>query len=158
LGPSAGLSIRVIAPTWWGFETGLNYAVKGADFKDSIGKARISYAGASFDGLLFFPLVHDNNVYVGMGIYTAYALAGKLKSDSTETDIDFGGDTWKSFDVGMRFKAGITIRNTFGFGVHYDLGLVPVYTGVDLRGETNHGRNSVFNLSAYIKLASIFSK
>jgi hypothetical protein len=157
-GPNAGLSVRTITPTWWGVEAGINYSVKGTNFKDTAGKVYIGYAGAHFDGLLIFPLINNDDAYVGVGVYTAYAVNGKLKKDSSTTDIDFGGGTWRAFDAGLQLKGGYMIKNTIGINVHYDLGFIPTYTSVDLRGDTNHGRNSVFTVTLSLKLAKVFDR
>lgn len=157
-GPYGALSLRVVTPTWWGVEAGLNYSVKGTNFKDSLGKANIGYAGAYFDGLLFFPLANNDDAYAGVGVYTAYAVNGKLKSDSSTSDIDFGGGTWKSFDIGFGFRGGYVIKNTVGINIRYDLGLVPAFTSVDLRGNENHGRNSIFNIALSLKLATFYNR
>ena|GEM_PF-1933901 len=157
-GPVGGLSIRTVTPTWWGVEAGLNYSVKGTNFKDSLGKATIGYAGAYFDGLLFFPLANNDDAYAGIGLYTAYAVNGKLKNDSATTDIDFGGETWKAFDVGLQLKGGYMIKNTVGFNIYYNIGFIPTFTSVDRRGNTNHGRNSAFTVSVSLKLAKIYDR
>jgi len=157
-GPEAGLSFRYVTPTWVGFEGGFNYSVKGAAFSDSINtKAYVNYAGAFFDGLIYFPLKNNDDMYAGAGFYGGYGISGKVKSDSANVDMKFG-DTWKRGDVGFEFRVGYVVKNTVGLGIRYSIGFVPVYSGTDLRGRSNHGRNSVFNMFITFQLAKIYNK
>jgi hypothetical protein len=157
-GPEVALSLRTVYPTWIGYEAGVFYSTKGARFSDSVGKVNINYAGVFINGLLFFPLINNDDAYVGAGLYAAGAINGKAGVDSMRQDIKFEADKWNKFDIGLQLRAGYVIKNTVGFGLHYDLGLVPPYTGRDLHGNTNHARNSVFNLYVTLKLAKIFEK
>ena len=157
-GPEVALSVRTVLPTWLGFEGGVFYSTRGARFSDTTGKVNLNYAGAYIDGLMFFPLINYDDVYAGMGVYAAGAVNGTAKVDSIKQDIKFEETTWNRFDIGVQLRVGYVIKNTVGFGFHYDIGLVPPYTGVDLRGNTNHGRNSVFDLFVTLKLAKIYDK
>jgi hypothetical protein len=156
-GPEAELLVRTMTPAWWGYEGGFTYSRKGTKFSDSLGKVTVDYAGLFFDGLLFFPLINNDDAYVGAGFYGAYGLSGTSKSDSVSTDIKFG-DTFKPLDIGIELRGGYMIKKTVGFGVHYNIGFTPVYEGVDLRGNTNHGRNSVLSLCISLKLAKIYDR
>jgi hypothetical protein len=154
-GPEVALSLRTVYPTWVGYEAGVFYSTRGAQFSDTTGKVNINYAGIYGNALMFFPLINNDDMYAGMGVYAAGAINGTAGVDSLKRDVNFNED-WNRFDIGVQIRVGYVIKNTIGFGFHYDIGLVPPYTGVDLRGNTNHGRNSVFNLFLTVKLAKIF--
>src|SRR5437763_12966857 len=75
-GPEVALSLRTVYPTWLGYEAGVFYSTRGARFSDSLGKVTINYAGVFINGLMFFPLINNDDAYVGAGIYAAGAING----------------------------------------------------------------------------------
>lgn len=158
-GPEAALSLRVVYPTWLGYEAGVYYAAKGAKFSaDTLGTVQLYYAGAFFNGLMYFPLLNNDDAYAGAGIYVAGAVNGKAGRGADKKDITFDGEEWNRYDMGLQLRGGYVIKNTIGFGLHYDIGLVPPFTGRDLADRTYHARNSVFNLFITLKLGKIFEK
>src|SRR3954452_7762906 len=104
-GPEVSLSLRTVYPTWVGYEAGVFYSTKGASFSDSTGKVNINYAGVYANGLMFFPLINDDDIYAGMGIYAAGAINGKAGADSLKQNINFN-DNWNRFDIGIQIRAG----------------------------------------------------
>ncbi|HXL57508.1 MAG TPA: hypothetical protein VN958_14690, partial [Chitinophagaceae bacterium] len=137
------------------FEVGGYYSMKGVKFKGSDTKVTLNYAGVFGNALLFFPLINNNDIYVGGGIYALQALNGKTKkSDTARSPITFG-NTWKKFDGGLQLRAGFNIKNVIAFGLHYDLGAFKNYSSIDLRGEDFDGRTSVITLFISIKLAKL---
>jgi hypothetical protein len=157
-GPEADLSFRVVYPTWLGYEIGVNYSGKGAKFSDSLGSVHLNYAGAYVNGMMYFPLINNDDAYIGAGVYFAGAINGTTGINSAKQDIKFDGNNWTRADIGMQLKGGYVIKNTVGFGFQYSLGLVPAYTGKDLAGKVTHARNSAFSFFLTLKLAKIFEK
>src|SRR5689334_14095731 len=76
-GPEVALSLRTVYPTWIGYEIGGFYSAKGASFPDTLGKVHINYGGVYFDGLMYFPLINNDDAYIGAGLYAAGAINGK---------------------------------------------------------------------------------
>ncbi len=128
--PEAGLSLRVQYPTYWGFEVGGYYSMKGVKFKNTDTKVTLNYAGMFANGLLFFP---------------------------ASSVITFG-DTWKRFDAGIELRSGYNIKDIVTIGLHYDLGAFKTYSSTDSGGDLFEGRNSVITLFVSIKLAKISVK
>src|SRR6266496_510931 len=155
--PEAGLSLRVQYPNYWGFEVGGYYSMKGVKFKNTDTKVTLNYAGMFANGLLFFPLINNNNIYIGGGLYILEAFDGKAKSDSASSVITFG-DTWKRFDAGIELRSGYNIKDIVTIGLHYDLGAFKTYSSTDSGGDLFEGRNSVITLFVSIKLAKISVK
>src|SRR6476469_4310418 len=150
-GPEEALSYRTVYPTWVGYETGIYYAGKGAKFSDTLGSVHLNYVGAFVNGLIYFPLINNDDAYAGMGIYTEGAINGKAGVDSAKQDIKFDGEKWNRFDIGLQIRLGYVVKNTVAFGIHYDIGLVPPYTGRTIENKTFHARNSVFNIFVALK-------
>ena len=155
--PEGGISIRAEYPTLIGFETGLNFSQKGTRLKssDSLGDTRykLNYVTAFFDGLYYFQLHgNNNNVYAGVGLYGGYAVNGKAINDVTKTDIDFDGETWKKFDLGLQLKTGLSLNDKLTVGVNYDLAFLKTLTTKDLAGNENNCRNSILTVSLGIRL------
>jgi len=158
-GPELGLSLRVKHKSYWGwgYEAGGYYSQKGTKFKDADTKVTLDYAGVFVNGLLYFPLVNDDDIYIGGGIYSLYAFSGKSKSDTASSSIKFG-DFWKRYDGGLQLKAAYEIKNFLALGLHYDFGFFPTFSSTDSRGDDFNGRNSVITLFASVKLVRLFGK
>jgi len=157
-GPELGISFRVRNKSYWawGYEIGGYYSRKGTKFKDADSTVTLDYAGIFVNGLLYFPLVNDDDIYVGAGIYSLYAFSGKSKSDSSSS-IKFG-DNWKRYDGGLQLKAAYEIKNFVALGLHYDIGVFSTYSATDSRGDEFNGQNSVLTLFASIRLVKLFEK
>jgi Outer membrane protein beta-barrel domain len=158
-GPELGLSLRAKYKSYWGwgFEVGGYYSVKGTKFKDADNKVTLDYGGLFVNGLLYFPLVNDDDIYIGGGIYSLYAFSGKSKSDTASSSIKFG-DSWKRYDGGLQLKAAYEIKNFLALGLHYDFGFFPTFSSTDSRGDDFNSRNSTVTLFASIRLIKLFEK
>jgi hypothetical protein len=157
IGPEAGLSLRVEYPSYWGFEVGGYYSMKGVKFKDADAKVTLDYGGIYGNGLFFIPLKNDDDIFIGTGFYALHAFSGKTKTDSTNSSITFGTN-WKRFDGGIQVRAAYQIKNIVAVGLHYDLGLFKSYSSKDLRNDPLSGRNSVVTLFGSVRLVKLFAK
>lgn len=158
-GPELGLSLRAKYKSYWGwgFEVGGYYSQKGTKFKDADRKVTLDYGGVFINGLLYFPLINDDDIYIGGGIYSLYAFNGKSKSDTASSSIKFG-DSWKRYDGGLQLKAAYEIKNFLALGLHYDFGFFPTFSSTDSRGDDFNSRNSTLTLFASIRLIKLFEK
>jgi hypothetical protein len=158
-GPELGLSLRVKYKSYWawGYEVGGYYSRKGTKFKNADSTVTLDYAGIFINGLLYFPLVNDDYIYIGGGIYGLHAFSGKSKSDIASSSISFG-DTWKRYDGGLQLKAAYEIKNFVALGLHYDIGVFNTFSSIDSRGDEYNGRNSALTLFASMRLVKLFEK
>ncbi|HEY6974924.1 MAG TPA: outer membrane beta-barrel protein [Chitinophagaceae bacterium] len=158
-GPELGLSLRVKYTSYWGwgFEVGGYYSQKGTKFSGADTKVTLDYAGVFVNGLVYFPLVNEDDIYVGGGIYSLHAFNGTSKSDTGSSSIKFG-DTWKNFDGGLQLRAAYEIKKFVALGLHYDIGVFNTFSSTDPRGDDFNGRNSVITLFASVRLVKLFGK
>ncbi len=154
IGPQFALSLRAKYPNHWGYEAGIFYAAKGANYNTLNQKVRLDYAGAYINGMFNFELENNNTVYVGAGFYFAGALKGEIKNDSTTVKINYDNN-WKNYDIGIQMKAGYNINNLISLSLHYDVGFTKIYIVEDSRGKQNKADNSTVSINAGFNLSKL---
>src|SRR5690606_19356965 len=115
----------------------------------------VSYLEIPLNAVLHLPM-GDGNVFLGAGPYVAYALFGKVKSDSNiselddmDEDISFGNgenDDLSPLDLGLNMMAGYRLNSGLLFNVGYGLGFANMVPK-DQRESNSKGTNKVFSIS-----------
>lgn len=118
-GVEAGIPI---APDFY-FEPGLFFSTKGAANLGEVDdlKATISYIELPLH-LAYKPQLGSGKVIVGLGPYVAYGVAGKLKLDDEEEDIEFTNDVSPE-DEGFVFLKPLDAGADIFFGYEFAFGL-----------------------------------
>jgi hypothetical protein len=159
IGAEAGLGYRKVSKHNWGFETGIYYAGKGTKFNNTGVKVHLDYVGANADLLYNFPLVHNNDLLFGAGVFVADAIGGKSTKDSTGASEKLVfGDDWTRFDGGIEVRAGFVINKTVTIGAHYGIGIFNIHSDLDPRGRSNKGRSSSATVNVEFNLYKLMGK
>lgn len=137
-------------------QPGLLFSTKGASDANGIDdlKMSISYIELPIH-FVFKPEFGNGKLIIGLGPYLAYAVAGKVKSNGDEEDIEFknkvgvmeDGIFLKPFDAGADIFFGYEMASGLSFQLNAQLGLVnisPDYESVNTEQVT---KNTGFGLS-----------
>jgi hypothetical protein len=165
--PMLGVYVKAKYPTLVGFDAGVSLSQQGTNTKDSISsvavfgdsalsKAILNYAFAYTDALYFFELQGDNSIHAGVGLYAGYAVNGDriIGSDKQKLVLD----DWKRFDFGIQFKTAFNYHEWITLGVQYKIAFLPTLNSIDRQSNPNNLRNSVFSVTAALRLFEIKNK
>ena len=160
--PTIGVYVKAKYPTLMGFDAGLSLSQQGTNTRDSftaaaifpdsaISKAVLNYVYAYTDGIYYFELVGDNTIHAGAGIYAGYLLNGDQVPESGDKR-KLVLDDWKRFDMGMQFKAAFSYHELISIGLQYRIAFLKTLESIDKKGDSNNLRNSVFTITAGLRL------
>jgi hypothetical protein len=108
-----------------GFQTALNYVMKGYEFNESgYGDFSVTLNYLEIPLNFLYRPNAEKGFFIGGGPSFAFGLGGKAKSGDEEEDIEFGGeDNYKSFDFGLNLMAGYLLSKNLQIALNYNLGL-----------------------------------
>lgn len=167
LEPEISLYLRTKYPTLIGFDAGVCFSAQGAKFSDSLAARRVFddslpsravlYNAYAFgDALYYFELENNNTIDAGVGLYTGFVISAQRVTGSDKTTIDFGnGDKWKSLDYGLQLKTAFNLKDFLSIGAQYRISFRPTLITTDASFNLNNARNSVFTISAAIRLVKL---
>lgn len=131
-GFNAGVNAEIPVGIDFYLQPGLLFSTKGAKYDlvggNSDASTNLSYLELPVN-FLYKPELGKGRMLLGFGPYAAYAIGGKSKIGSAETDIEFGdqdGET-KRFDAGANLLAGYEFSNKLSFQLNAGLGLINIY-------------------------------
>jgi hypothetical protein len=137
VGLRAGVTLDLPLAEEFYIGTGLLYAGKGGEEKNSNFKATLSYLQIPIN-FLFKPEVGAGKLNLGAGPYVAYGIGGKNKTTVGNISAEYGafddesGDLkLKRFDAGVGIVAGYEFTGGLYLGLNADLGLVNAYDKTD---------------------------
>lgn len=157
LGFHAGVDVEIPIAQDFFVQPGLLFSMKGAAnvFEQEDVNVSISYVELPVH-VVFKPQLGSGKIILGFGPYFAYGVAGKLKSDTEDVDIEFTNDVvngniltpyLKPLDVG----ADIFFGYEFSFGlsaqINAQLGLVNMEPKIDGESPDDITKNTGFGLS-----------
>jgi len=149
-GFNAGVNAEIPVGIDFYVQPGLLFSTKGAKYEllggDDV-KTNLSYLELPVN-FIYKPELGEGRMILGFGPYAAYALGGKTKIGSAESDIEFGDqpDETKRFDAGANLLAGYEFSNRLSFQLNAGLGLVNINNRAD--GDTKSTtKNTGFGVS-----------
>lgn len=124
-GFNAGVNAEIPVGIDFYLQPGLLFSTKGAKADVGDGSTNISYLELPIN-FIYKPELGTGRMVLGFGPYAGYAIGGKYKVGSTDTDIEFGDqpDELKRFDAGANLLAGYEFSNKLSFQLNAGLGLI----------------------------------
>ena len=131
-GFNAGVNAEIPVGIDFYLQPGLLFSTKGAKDKVGDGSTNLSYLELPIN-FIYKPELGTGRMVLGFGPYAAYAIGGKYKSGSVDTDIEFGDqlDELKRFDAGANLLAGYEFSNKLSFQLNAGLGLIRLNNRAD---------------------------
>jgi hypothetical protein len=166
--PVVGLYVLGKYPTLMGFDAGFALSQQGTYTRDSfaaaaifpdsaISKAVLNYAYVYTDGMYYFELIGDNTAHAGAGLYAGYLINGDQVPDNGDKK-KLVLDDWKKFDLGLQLKVAFSYHELINIGVQYRIAFLKTLESIDRKGDHNNLRNSVFTVTAGLRLFTFKSK
>jgi len=168
--PMLSLYVKVKYPTLVGFEGGVVVSQTGtrpkdktaslALFEDTVtSKAILNSAYGFIDAIYFFQLQgDDNSISAGVGLYGGYTFNGDRYVGSEKNKLNIDEMDWNRFDMGLQLKTAYNLHDFITLGMQYRIGFVPIIRSIDIKGDPNNLRTSVFTLTAGLRLAQFITK
>lgn len=122
VGPYGGVFTQIYLTKHFGLETGLYYTQLGGRerardvFEDYKVTARGSYLQLPLSAFYEFPVTKKISLYPSLGVYGAYGLAGKIKTEGQYNAVDLKSENDYFGDFANRFDFGGTAGLQVGFG------------------------------------------
>lgn len=131
-GFNAGVNAEIPVGIDFYVQPGLLFSTKGAKAKVGDGSTNLSYLELPIN-FIYKPELGTGRMVLGFGPYAGYAIGGKYKSGSADTDIEFGDqpDELKRFDAGANLLAGYEFSNKLSFQLNAGLGLIRLNNRAD---------------------------
>jgi hypothetical protein len=131
----AGVNAEVPLGTGFYLQPGVLYSQKGTEF-DNDNQVKLNYIEVPVN-FVYKPILGTGRMLLGFGPYVGFGLGGKVKTASTERDVEYEktvnsstpsltAGVYKGVDAGANFLAGYEFAKNISFQVNAQLGLLNI--------------------------------
>lgn len=157
IGFNAGANVEIPVADEFYLQPGLLFTTKGAVDKEiaSEPKINLSYIELPIN-LVYKPLLGSGHMLLGFGPYVGYGILGKVKGETSDTDIDFkseveAGDPtdvayFKALDAGANLLVGYEFAFNLSFQLNAQLGLLEINPKTEVETDLSQ-KNTGFGVS-----------